>query len=188
MTRIVLLAALLLATTSAHAAVVISVPTSGSWSYSSSNTDPGFFSVSANGTSFPNGFHFTAGQSSDFPPLGVPFLTVQYMTGTFNFAGFSTLNLDVTGQVGGAVHIAWQVFSGSNLVSSGTDGGVINIHALNIPLPNPAVTVILSSNHSVAGFSQFTADLVAVPAPPALPLFATGLGMLGWLARRRRCS
>jgi hypothetical protein len=33
---------------------------------------------------------------------------------------------------GGGVHVAWQVFSG-NLVSSDTDGGVINIHALNIP-------------------------------------------------------
>ena len=31
-----------------------------------------------------------------------------------------------------------------------------------------------------------TVDVVVTPLPAALPLFATGLGVMGWFARRRR--
>ena len=61
MTRTILFAAVLLAASSAHAAVV-SVPTSGSWSYSST-LQPGFSGISANGTNssyLDASFHLTS--------------------------------------------------------------------------------------------------------------------------------
>ena len=192
MTRTILFAAMLLAASSAQAAVV-SVPTSGSWSYSSSNTDPGFFGISASGTNFADGFHFDAAQSSDFPPLGVLFNQVQYITGTYNFAGFDTLDFTVQGQAGGGVHIFWQLMSGSDILTTGTDGGDINVNQIALPFTEPAVSLLLFSNHTVAGFSNFAADLHAystevapVPAPAALPLFVTGLGLMALFARRKK--
>ena len=33
---------------------------------------------------------------------------------------------------------------------------------------------------------RVTSDIPAVPAPDTLPLFAAGLGLMGWFARRRK--
>jgi hypothetical protein len=171
--------------TPAHAAV-ISIPTSGSWSYESF-VQPGFTGISATGTNFANGFHFDARQCSQSPPLGVLYNQVQYITGTYNFAGFDTLNFTVQGQAGpGGIHIFWQLMSGSDVLTTGTDGGVINVNQLALPLTDPLVTLLLVSNHPVSGFSEFAVDLTAVPAPATLPLVATGLGMMGWFAWRRK--
>ena len=35
---------------------------------------------------------------------------------------------------------------------------------------------------------EITTEPSAVPIPPALPLFAGGLGLMGWLARRRKTA
>jgi hypothetical protein len=45
-----------------------------------------------------------------------------------------------------------------------------------------------SSNPTFAGVSidNLTFEASVVPVPPALPLFAGGLGLLGWLSRRKR--
>jgi hypothetical protein len=51
------------------------------------------------------------------------------------------------------------------------------------------LSVVLNSDSSSLGSVSATViagDGAAVPLPAALPLFATGLGGLGWLARRRR--
>jgi hypothetical protein len=62
----------------------------------------GFSGISANGTNSANGFHFDAVQS------GVG--QVQYITGTYNFAGLHTLDFTVQGQTGpGGIHIFWQL-------------------------------------------------------------------------------
>ena len=118
---------------------------------------------------------------------------MQYITGTYNFAGFDTLDFTVKGRAGGGVHIFWQLMSGSDILTTGTDGGVLNVNQLALALTDPAVSLLLVSVHTVSGHSEFAADLHAystavapVPAPATLPLFATGLGLLGWLARQRR--
>ena len=50
------------------------------------------------------------------------------------------------------------------------------------------VTSYLALDLQAAGYTaQFTSDVEAVPAAPAtLPLFATGLGLMGWFARHRK--
>ena len=85
--------------------------------------------------------------------------------------------------------------SGSDVLTTGTDGRVINVNQIALPLTDPDVSLLLFVNHSVAGFSNFAADLhayltAAVPFPTTLPLFATGLGLMALLARRsndRKC-
>jgi hypothetical protein len=179
----------------------VSVPTSGSWSYSS-GVEPGFQAISANGINTPDGRHFEASQVSIFEPSLSPHF-VQYNTGLIDFTGYDTLDFTVSGQVGpGGIHIAWQILSGSDVISTGTDGGVINVNQLALPFTDPMVSMILFANHfdpggklQVSGFSTFTVDLHAystavapVPAPATLPLFATGLGLMGWFAWRRKRS
>ena len=167
------LAAMLLASSSAHAAVVLSIPTSGSWSYELVGA---YF---ATGTNSADGFHFNARQVVD----------VQYITGTYNFAGFDTLDFTVKGITNSGT-IFWQLMSGSDVLTTGTDGGVLNVNQLGLSLTNPMVSLLLFANQPIG--MEFVADLhvystavAPVPAPAALPLFATGLGVMAWLARRR---
>ena len=132
------------------------------------------------GTNSADGFHFNARQVVD----------VQYITGTYNFAGFDTLDFTVKGITNSGT-IFWQLMSGSDVLTTGTDGGALNVNRLGLSLTNPMVSLLLFANQPIG--MEFAADLhvystavAPVPAPAALPLFATGLAMLGWLARRKR--
>ena len=137
---------------------------------------------SATGTNSADGFHFDARQRVE----------VQYITGTYNFAGFDTLDFTVKGQaVPSGAHIFWQVISGSDVLTTGTDGGVINVNQLALPFTDPAVSLSLFST----GGTDFAVDLHAystavapVPTPATLPLFASGLALMGWFGWRKKRS
>lgn len=167
----VLLVAMLLAASSAHA-TVISVPTSGSWSYELLGA------YWATGTNSVDGFHFDTRASTE----------VEYITGTYNFAGFDTLDFTVKGRVVSG-HIFWQLMSGSDVLTTGTDGGVINVNQLALPFTDPAVSLLLVSSAFGAEFAvdlhAYSTAVAPVPAPATLPLFATGLGLMALFARRR---
>jgi hypothetical protein len=53
-------------------------------------------------------------------------------------------------------------------------------------------TSYLDPNNQAQGYTAqfrsdvFTSDVNATPIPAALPLFASGLGLMGWLSRRRK--
>ena len=48
------------------------------------------------------------------------------------------------------------------------------------------LNLIASGQNLNYGDMAFVTSVSAVPLPAALPLFAGGLGLMGWLARRRR--
>jgi len=56
--------------------------------------------------------------------------------------------------------------------------------------PNPSVGApqysLLVSNAGVNPVDFVLTEVTTTPVPTALPLFATGLGIVGWLARRRK--
>ena len=55
---------------------------------------------------------------------------------------------------------------------------------------NDSRQIVGDYNDHLTGSKGFLAtpinDASVVPIPPALPLFAGGLGLLGWMARRRQ--
>ena len=164
--------------TPAHAAVISTRPPALGATSCSFNQASRY--IPATGTNFANGFHFDARQSSQSPPLGVLYNQVQYITGTYNFAGFDTLNFTVQkGQAGPGSHLlgahVWQ-----RCPNHGHGRRRHQRHRLPCRLSSATLSPV--SNHPVSGFSEFAVDLTAVPAPATLPLVATGLGMMGWFA------
>jgi hypothetical protein len=70
------------------------------------------------------------------------------------------------------------------------------VHVLTLdfsgPLTDPGTISLLGSSNEYNGFNGFTRYVTSgeatspAPLPAALPLFATGLGMMGWFVRRRK--
>jgi len=71
--------------------------------------------------------------------------------------------------------------TGDALVPPGTTG--LGHHLVWILTGETFQSVSISSGRPAFEFSNMVAT---TPLPPALPLLATGLGVMGWLARRRR--
>jgi hypothetical protein len=63
-------------------------------------------------------------------------------------------------------------------------GGILGLghHLVSILTDVAFRSVTLSSTQAAFEFANMT----ATPIPAALPLFATGLGLMGWLGRRRK--
>jgi hypothetical protein len=110
---------------------------------------------------------------------------------TYDFAGntFSGLNI-LWGSPDPYNHIDFYLanvivdtFSGSAFVPVPTPLGNPQVGWANVAFSGAFDKFVLRSEVSDA--FEF-ANLQAVPVPAALPLFAGGLGLLGWLARRRR--
>jgi hypothetical protein len=59
---------------------------------------------------------------------------------------------------------------------------------INIMTPGnwSAFPLVMGVGGPVFAFGQYSINPVPVPLPAALPLFAGGLGLLGWMARRRQ--
>ena len=65
----------------------------------------------------------------------------------------------------------------------------LRIHRRNFCRQHPTVSFVLRglpTSWEVHGSDVLTVEALATPLPAALPLFASGAALLGWLARRRR--
>jgi hypothetical protein len=107
--------------------------------------------------------------------------------GTGNYGTFTVSNSTA----------AWYSIDITTLVAlwdslGSTGNGIVLSSEAYSPIRTPGGTTgqlvgILAADSETAGFSPYIdIQLNPVPVPAALPLFATGLGVLGWAARRRR--
>ena len=100
------------------------------------------------------------------------------------------LAFDYGGRPGGGDQ-ALQVFFGGNLLA--TDTGSFGVWTLNSFLVTPTSTteVLMFTSLDLGGLPSYGNEitnvaLTATPLPAALPLFASGFGVIGLLARRRK--
>jgi hypothetical protein len=108
---------------------------------------------------------------------------------TISTPGFTFTDLDFralfTADANGDVNVAGDV--GTTSVGSTSTTVSNGAQELLVNSTTPLTSIVLTS---IAGFSQLKSfdisGLTATPLPASLPLFAGGLGLLGYLTRRRK--
>ena len=120
-----------------------------------------------------------------FSQVVTPTLLSYELHGYSSANQYSTAILSVT--LGGLISvtgiygISFQAYNLGNALFAGGNGSTIQVEN---PACVPSCGSIWESGANT-GY-QLISETAAVPLPAALPLFAGGLGLMGWMARRRR--
>jgi hypothetical protein len=148
-----------------------------------------------------DGIRFVAGWSAVPEPFGQPLASPLVAGAIYNITGalHQALRADIDHPGGYNVYAATGLFDASPLflVSTGATTNDTAWEPFSVNFTAPAgvdsklfllfIPFETGSGPAYPGFDAFSvADATVVPAPAALPLFATGLGALGLLGWRRK--
>jgi len=90
--------------------------------------------------------------------------------------------------------LSWQMFADTGLVRFGKavatlgSGGVNPVGTINIPITGPVTSLVLRLTNPEANIGYDNLTVTAVPEPSTYAMMLAGLGVAGFMARRRKAA